>query len=65
MGCLDYGYPRNSMSIELTWDELRKVILNYGFTFENENIGFIPYGKIEGHSLPYEYGTITFSAVKK
>ena len=65
MGCLDYGYPRNGMSIELTWDELRKVILNYGFIIENESIGFIPYGKIEGHSLPNEYGTITFSAVKK
>ncbi len=65
LGCLDYFYSRNHLSIDLTWDELRLVIQNYGFEFKNEVTGFSPYGVKQGSTVSDSYGTVFFTAMKK
>ena len=55
----DYG------GIDLTWDELKHVILNSGFELKKEETPVVPYCKIEGHSLPFTLGAIFFTAQKK
>ena len=55
----DYG------GIDLTWDELKHVILNSGFDLKKEETPVVPYCKIEGHSLPFTLGAIFFTAQKK
>ena len=56
---VDYG------GIDLTWDELKHVILNSGFDLKKEETPVVPYCKIEGHSLPFTLGAIFFTAQKK
>lgn len=51
--------------IDLTWDELKHVILNSGFDLKMEAKPVVPYCKIEGHSLPFTLGAIFFTAQKK
>jgi carnosine N-methyltransferase len=65
LGCLDYFHSRNHKSIDLTWDELRQVIMNYGFEIKNEKTEFVPYGVKEGSMISDSYGTVFFSVVKK
>ena len=65
LGCLDYYHSRNHLSIDLTWDELRLVIQNYGFEIKNEVTGFAPYGVKQGSTVSDSYGTVFFTAMKK
>ena len=65
LGCLDYFHSRNHLSIDLTWDELRLVIQNYGFEIKNEVTGFVPYGVKQGSTVSDSYGTVFFTAMKK
>ena len=65
LGCLDYYHSRNHLSIDLTWDELRLVIQNYGFEIKNEVTGFVPYGVKQGSTVSDSYGTVFFTAIKK
>ena len=65
LGCLDYYHSRNHLSIDLTWDELRLVIQNYGFEIKNEVTGFVPYGVKQGSTVSDSYGTVFFTAMKK
>jgi carnosine N-methyltransferase len=48
LGCLDYYHSPRHDSIDLTWDELRQVIINYDFEIKNDVTGFVPYGVKEG-----------------
>ena len=65
LGCLDYYFSRYHISIDLTWDELRQVILNYDFDIKNEVTEFVPYGVKVGSMVSDSYGTVLFTAVKK
>ena len=65
LGCLDYFHSRNLNSIDLTWDELRQVIINYDFDIKNEVTDFVPYGVKVGSMMSDSYGTVFFTAVKK
>ena len=65
LGCLDYFHSRNLKSIDLTWDELRQVIINYDFDIKNEVTEFVPYGVKIGSTVSDSYGTVFFTAVKK
>ena len=65
LGCLDYYHSRMHNSIDLTWDELRHVIINYDFDIKNEVTDFIPYGVKVGSMMSDSYGTVFFTAVKK
>ena len=65
LGCLDYYHSPNHASIDLTWDELRQVIINYDFEIKNEVTGFVPYGVKEGSMMSNSYGTVFFTAMKK
>ena len=65
LGCLDYYYSRSYQSIDLTWDELRHVILEYGFELKSELESFVPYGVKEGKGNSQMYGTVFFTAMKK
>lgn len=64
-GGLDYCFSDYGLCYELTWDELRKVINNYGFEIKSEENKFVPYMKMEGCSLPYTCGAVIFTAYKK
>ena len=65
LGCLDYYHSRYHNSIDLTWDELRQVIINYDFEIKNEVTDFVPYGVKVGSMVSDSYGTVFFTAVKK
>ena len=65
LGCLDYYHSRYHNSIDLTWDELRQVIINYDFEIKNEITDFVPYGVKVGSLVSDSYGTVFFTAVKK
>ena len=65
LGCLDYYHSRMNNSIDLTWDELRHVIINYDFDIKNEVTDFVPYGVKVGSMMSDSYGTVFFTAVKK
>ena len=65
LGCLDYYHSRYHNSIDLTWDELRQVIINYDFEIKNEVTDFVPYGVKVGSLVSDSYGTVFFTAVKK
>jgi carnosine N-methyltransferase len=65
LGCLDYFHSKNLNSIDLTWDELRQVIINYDFDIKNEVTEFVPYGVKIGSTVSDSYGTVFFTAVKK
>lgn len=64
-GGLNYSYSSSGYGIDLTWDELKKVIINFGFEIKREETPVIPYIRIKGCSLPCTCGAIFFSAVKK
>ena len=65
LGCLDYYHSPNQSSIDLTWDELRHVIINYDLEIKNEVTGFVPYGVKEGSMMSNSYGTVFFTVMKK
>ena len=65
LGCLDYYHSRNHNSIDLTWDELKQVIINYDFEIKNEVTDFVPYGVKVGSMVSDSYGTVFFTAMKK
>ena len=65
LGCLDYYHSPNHESIDLTWDELRQVIINYDFDIKNEVTEHVPYGVKEGDMMSNYYGTVFFTAMKK
>ena len=65
LGCLDYYHSPQHDSIDLTWDELRQVIINYDFEIKNDVPGFVPYGVKEGSMISNSYGTVFFTAKKK
>ena len=65
LGCLDYYHSPNHSSIDLTWDELRHVIINYDLEIKNEVTGFVPYGVKEGSMMSNSYGTVFFTVMKK
>ena len=65
LGCLDYYHSPNHASIDLTWDELRQVIINYDFDIKNEVTDFVPYGVKEGSMMSNSYGTVFFTVMKK
>ena len=65
LGCLDYYHSPRNDSIDLTWDELRQVIINYDFEIKNDVTGFVPYGVKEGCMMSDSYGTVFFTAMKK
>ena len=65
LGCLDYYHSPNHNSIDLTWDELKHVIINYDLEIKNEVTGFVPYGVKEGSMMSNSYGTVFFTVMKK
>ena len=65
LGCLDYYLSPKHESIDLTWDELKQVIINYDFDIKNEITDFVPYGVKEDCMMSNYYGTVFFSAMKK
>ena len=65
LGCLDYYHSPAGNSIDLTWDELRQVIMNYDLEIKNEVTGFVPYGVKEGSMMSNSYGTVFFTVMKK
>ena len=65
LGCLDYYHSPDHGSIDLTWDELKQVIINYDLEIKNEVTGFVPYGVKEGSTMTNVYGTVFFTAMKK
>ena len=65
LGCLDYFHSRFHNSIDLTWDELKQVIINYDFEIKNEVTDFVPYGVKVGSMVSDSYGTVLFTAMKK
>ena len=50
---------------DLTWEEWKHVILKSNFSIKNEETPVIPFCQIKGHSLPYTFGTVFFTAQKK
>ena len=56
---------KNEISIELSWEELRKVILKFGFEIKNEKIIDSTYSSVEERLKTTIYSCIFFTAVKK
>lgn len=63
-GCLNGFGGENRVGYNLTWDELKQVIINYGFEFKREETQVAPFSKIEGKSAPYTCGIVFYSVVK-
>ena len=55
----------NSLSIELTWEEIKSIILSFGFTIEKEQIIQTRYCQRPHSLLDHIYNTIYFVATKK
>jgi carnosine N-methyltransferase len=56
---------QNEVSIELSWEELRKIILKFGFEIKNEKIIDSTYSSVEERLKTTIYSCIFFTAVKK
>jgi len=65
-GPLLYHYSdlENECSIELSWDELKYIIGNYGFEFKNEEIRETVYNSDVSSMMYTVYKCIFFTAVK-
>ena len=56
---------QNEVSIELSWEELRKIILKFGFEIKNEKIIDSTYSSVEERLKTTIYSCIFFTAIKK
>ena len=56
---------QNEISIELSWEELRKIIAKLGFEIQNENIIDSTYSSVEERLKTTIYSCIFFTAIKK
>ena len=55
---------QNEVSIELSWEEVRKIILKFGFDFKNEKMIDSTYSSIEDRLKTTIYTCIFFTAIK-
>ena len=56
---------QNEISIELSWEELRKIIVKFGFEIQNERIIDSTYSSVEERLKTTIYSCIFFTAIKK
>ena len=63
LGGLNNSYEYGGF--DLTWEEFKYVIEKSNFEIKREEKPVVPYCKIEGHSLPYTIGVVSFTAQKK
>ena len=56
---------QNEVSIELSWEELKKIIIKFGFEIKNEKIIDSTYSSIENRLKTTIYSCIFFTAIKK
>ena len=56
---------QNEISIELSWEELRKIIIKFGFEIKNEKIIDSTYSSVEERLKTTIYSCIFFTAIKK
>lgn len=66
-GPLSYHWAEEykEISIELTYDKLKEVIINYGFEYLNEKKKMVDFGQVEGLLKIYKFGCIFFTVRKK
>ena len=55
---------QNEVSIELSWEELRKIIIKLGFEIKNENIIDSTYSSVEESLKTTIYSCVFFTAIK-
>lgn len=55
----------NEVSIELSWEELKKIIIKFGFEIQNEKIIDSTYSSVEERLKTTIYSCIFFTAIKK
>jgi len=60
-----YADMESEVSVELSWEELRSVILNFGFEIEHEEFVECHYTSNERSMMRMRYNCIEFVAVKK
>ena len=56
---------QNEVSIELSWEELKKIIIKFGFEIKNEKIINSTYSSVEERLKTTIYSCIFFTAIKK
>ena len=56
---------KNEVSIELSWEEVRKIILKFGFEIKNEKLIDSTYSSVEDRLKTTFYTCIFFKAIKK
>ena len=56
---------QNEINIELSWEELRKIIIKFGFEIKNEKMIDSTYSSIEDRLKTTIYSCIFFTAIKK
>jgi carnosine N-methyltransferase len=67
IGPLLYHYTEmeNEISIELSWDEIKKIIIGYGFEIKKEEYIKTTYSSYEESLMQTVYNCIFFVAIKK
>jgi carnosine N-methyltransferase len=55
---------QNEVSIELSWEELRKIIIKFGFEIKNEKIIDSTYSSVEESLKTTIYSCVFFTAIK-
>ena len=55
---------QNEISIELSWEEVKKIILKFGFEIKNEQMIDTTYSSIENRLKTTIYTCIFFTAIK-
>jgi len=67
IGPLLYHYTEieNEISIELSWEEIKKIIISYGFEFKKEEFIETTYSSNEENLMQTIYKCIFFVAIKK
>ena len=55
----------NEISIELSWDEIKKIIIGYGFEIKKEEYIKTTYSSYEESLMQTVYNCIFFVAIKK
>ena len=56
---------KDEVSIELSWEEIKKIIINFGFEIKNEKIIDSTYSSVEERLKKNIYSCIFFTAIKK
>ena len=55
---------QNEVSIELSWEEVKKIILKFGFEIKNEKMIDSTYSSVEERLKTTFYTCIFFTAIK-